>query len=245
MALLLVVTVYVVWLRDDTETKDADRALPARGHLRGQRRPDLGVNVGRVTAVTPEGNSVRVDMEYDAQYRARDAKAVIVTPTLVADRFVQLTPAYQLRRRLMAERCRHPAARHRRPGRAGPIYCQPARPLRGARTQRREQGRHALTTPRGGRHALKGKGRARQPDADRLAPGGETFGDASGRCSTPSPARGSTTLAENDRFVRAFIRDLAGVSGPARRRGAPRSSAALAAVARAVGTVQVVRARQP
>ncbi len=55
----------------------------------------LGVNVGRVTAVTPEGNSVRVDMEYDASYRVpADAKAVIVTPTLVADRFVQLTPAY-------------------------------------------------------------------------------------------------------------------------------------------------------
>ena len=38
----------------------------------------LGVNVGRVTAVTPAGNSVRVEMEYDAEYDLpADAKAVI------------------------------------------------------------------------------------------------------------------------------------------------------------------------
>src|SRR5512145_1520727 len=45
----------------------------------------LGVNVGKVTAVIPEGNSVRVEMEYDATYDVpADAKAAIVTPTLVA-----------------------------------------------------------------------------------------------------------------------------------------------------------------
>ena len=55
-----------------------------------------GVNVGKVTAVIPEGNSVRVEMEYDAKYDVpADAKAAIVTPTLVADRFVQLTPAFE------------------------------------------------------------------------------------------------------------------------------------------------------
>lgn len=56
----------------------------------------LGVNVGEVTSVTPSGNSVRVEMEYDAAYDVpANAKAVIVTPTLVADRFVQLTPVYR------------------------------------------------------------------------------------------------------------------------------------------------------
>jgi phospholipid/cholesterol/gamma-HCH transport system substrate-binding protein len=55
----------------------------------------LGVPVGRVTAVIPEGDAVRVEMEYDAEYDVpADAQAVIVTPTLTADRFVQLTPAY-------------------------------------------------------------------------------------------------------------------------------------------------------
>ncbi len=55
----------------------------------------LGVNVGEVTAVVPEGRSVRVEMVYDAEYDVpADAEAVIVTPTLVADRFIQLTPVY-------------------------------------------------------------------------------------------------------------------------------------------------------
>ncbi len=55
----------------------------------------LGVPVGRVTAVVPEGNTVRVEMEYDAEYPVpEDAKAVIITPTLTADRFIQLAPAY-------------------------------------------------------------------------------------------------------------------------------------------------------
>lgn len=55
----------------------------------------LGVPVGEVTAVVPAGNTVRLEMEYDAQYDVpADAQAVIVTPTLTADRFVQLTPAY-------------------------------------------------------------------------------------------------------------------------------------------------------
>ena len=55
----------------------------------------LGVPVGEVTAVVPEGDTVRVEMTYDAKYDVpADAKAVIVTPTLTADRFVQLTPAY-------------------------------------------------------------------------------------------------------------------------------------------------------
>ena len=56
----------------------------------------LGVNVGEVTSVTPAGNAVRVEMEYDAEYDLpADAQAVIVTPTLVADRFIQLTPVYK------------------------------------------------------------------------------------------------------------------------------------------------------
>ena len=55
----------------------------------------LGVPVGEVTAVVPSGNTVRLEMEYDAEYDVpADAQAVIVTPTLTADRFVQLTPAY-------------------------------------------------------------------------------------------------------------------------------------------------------
>ncbi len=55
----------------------------------------MGVRVGKVTKVVPDGDSVTVTMEYDATYHLpADVKAAIVTPTLVADRFVQLAPAY-------------------------------------------------------------------------------------------------------------------------------------------------------
>jgi phospholipid/cholesterol/gamma-HCH transport system substrate-binding protein len=55
----------------------------------------LGVPVGRVESVTPSGTDVTVRLWYDAQHKVpADAKAVIVTPAIVGDRFVQLTPAY-------------------------------------------------------------------------------------------------------------------------------------------------------
>ncbi len=55
----------------------------------------LGVKIGTVDSVTPAGTEVRVEMSYDAQYDLpADAKAVIVSPSIVGDRFVQITPAY-------------------------------------------------------------------------------------------------------------------------------------------------------
>jgi phospholipid/cholesterol/gamma-HCH transport system substrate-binding protein len=55
----------------------------------------LGVAIGRVTKIVPEGDSVRVDMEYDAKYKIpADAQAVVVAPSIVSDRYVQLSPAY-------------------------------------------------------------------------------------------------------------------------------------------------------
>ncbi len=52
----------------------------------------LGVPVGRVTEVQPAGESVRVSMELDpGREVAAGTAAVIIAPTLVSDRFVQLT----------------------------------------------------------------------------------------------------------------------------------------------------------
>jgi len=56
----------------------------------------LGVPVGRVESVTPSGTDVTVKMWYDAKYKVpADAQAVIITPAIVGDRFVQLTPVYE------------------------------------------------------------------------------------------------------------------------------------------------------
>jgi virulence factor Mce-like protein len=55
----------------------------------------LGVEVGRVEAVTPQGPVVRVDLAVQPRYPVpANASAVVVAPSLVSDRYVQLTPAY-------------------------------------------------------------------------------------------------------------------------------------------------------
>lgn len=55
----------------------------------------LGVPVGTVESVTPTGTDVTVRMAYDAKYDVpANAEAVIISPAIVGDRFVQLTPAY-------------------------------------------------------------------------------------------------------------------------------------------------------
>lgn len=55
----------------------------------------MGIRVGSVSSITPTGTNVRVEMTYDADYDLpADAKAVIMSPSVISDRFVQLTPAY-------------------------------------------------------------------------------------------------------------------------------------------------------
>jgi len=56
----------------------------------------LGVPIGRVEKVTPSGTDVIVKMSYDPEVNVpADVKAVIVAPSVVGDRYVQLTPAYE------------------------------------------------------------------------------------------------------------------------------------------------------
>ncbi|AWB93421.1 MCE family protein [Aeromicrobium chenweiae] len=55
----------------------------------------LGVPVGRVESLTPRGDVVRVKIAYDGKQKLpADVKAVVVSPSIVGDRYVQLAPAY-------------------------------------------------------------------------------------------------------------------------------------------------------
>ena len=55
----------------------------------------LGVPVGTVTRVEPTGTDVAVTMTYDEEVKLpADTRAVIIAPSVVGDRYVQLTPAY-------------------------------------------------------------------------------------------------------------------------------------------------------
>jgi len=55
----------------------------------------LGIKVGEVDQVVPAGRAIRVTFWWDAENKVpATAKAVIAAPSIVADRYVQLTPAY-------------------------------------------------------------------------------------------------------------------------------------------------------
>ncbi|WP_060712941.1 MCE family protein [Pseudonocardia sp. HH130629-09] len=54
-----------------------------------------GVDVGKIKSIEPAGDQVRMEFTYDARYDLpAEVNAAIVSPTLVATRFLQLAPAY-------------------------------------------------------------------------------------------------------------------------------------------------------
>ncbi|MGZ4436547.1 MAG: MCE family protein [Nocardioidaceae bacterium] len=92
--LALVAAAVVLWPRPDTikVTGSFSRAV---GLFPGSDVRILGVHVGKVLSVKPEGDHVAVAFEFDAKYKVpADAKAAVVAPSLVSDRYVQLLPAY-------------------------------------------------------------------------------------------------------------------------------------------------------
>lgn len=91
---LLVATTVVFWPGEDKRSVTA--YFPRTISLyEGSDVKVLGVPVGQVQSVDPLGTKVRVKMwiEEDVKIPA-DAKAVIITPAVVGDRFVQFAPAY-------------------------------------------------------------------------------------------------------------------------------------------------------
>ncbi len=55
----------------------------------------LGVPVGRITSIEPQPERVKISFWYDDKYDVpADAKAAILSPTLVTARAIQLTPVY-------------------------------------------------------------------------------------------------------------------------------------------------------
>lgn len=85
----------IVVPHEDAKTATAyfDRAV---GVYKGSEVRVLGVKIGNVTKVTPEGDRVRVDLRYESRRKIpSDAKAVVVSASIVSDRYVQFTPVYR------------------------------------------------------------------------------------------------------------------------------------------------------
>ncbi|WP_435769178.1 MCE family protein [Nocardioides sp. SYSU DS0651] len=240
LVVLLVGAALVNVFRSPQEVKTVTAHFPrAVSVYEGTDVRILGVNVGEVTAVTPAGNSVRVEMEYDASYDVpADAQAAIVTPTLVADRFVQLTPVYK-GGEVMADGAEIPLPETGVPVELDRIYAS-------LQTLTRALGPNGVNADgtldnllEAGEKAFEGQGARGNEMIRELAQAAETFGDGAGPLfeTVTYLAKFTRTLAQNDTLVRAFMTDLTGVSAMLAEES-DELEAAVEAVARAVGSVE-------
>jgi phospholipid/cholesterol/gamma-HCH transport system substrate-binding protein len=83
----------------------------------------LGIKVGEVLSVEPAGEVVRVVLEYDSDYDVpADARAAVVAPSVVSDRYVQLLPVYTGSGPVLADGARIPLERTAVPVELDRIY---------------------------------------------------------------------------------------------------------------------------
>lgn len=238
---LLLVGVSINLLRSPGEVRTVTAHFPrAVSVYAGTDVRVLGVNVGKVTAVIPEGNSVRVEMEYDATYKIpADAKAVIVTPTLVADRFVQLTPVWRDGDAVMADDADIALPETGVPVELDRIYdsLQSLTRALGPNGVNKDGTLDHLLAA--GSKAFEGQGAKGNQMIRDLARAAETFGDGAGPLfeTVTYLAKFTETLAKNDTLVRAFMQDLTGVSAMLAEES-DELEQAVAAVAAAVGSVK-------
>lgn len=96
VAVLAVIVAVVLVMLPGQDKKYLTASFPRTVSLyEGSDVRILGVPIGEVETVTPTGTDVTVRMSYDAKYKVpADAEAVIISPAIVGDRFVQLTPVY-------------------------------------------------------------------------------------------------------------------------------------------------------
>lgn len=67
----------------------------ANGIYEGDDVVVLGVHVGKIDKIEPQPDHVKISFSYDSKYKVpADAKAVVLSPSLVTVRALQLTPAY-------------------------------------------------------------------------------------------------------------------------------------------------------
>ncbi|MFL6121591.1 MCE family protein, partial [Actinophytocola sp.] len=95
---IILVTAFALWWLTMRPAGTRITAYFSRtvGVYAGSEVKVLGVGVGRIDSVTPQGDRVRVEMTVDDGVEIpANAQAVVVAPSLVSDRYVQLTPAYE------------------------------------------------------------------------------------------------------------------------------------------------------
>ncbi|WP_024793564.1 MCE family protein [Tomitella biformata] len=95
LAVLLVVGVWQVWPGGRQNTITA-YFTNASGIYAGDKVAVLGVTVGSIDKIEPEGTTTKITMSVDRDVAIpEDASALIVAQSLVTSRFIQLTPVHR------------------------------------------------------------------------------------------------------------------------------------------------------
>jgi phospholipid/cholesterol/gamma-HCH transport system substrate-binding protein len=97
LALMLIIAFALWWITlGASGTRITAYFTRTVGVYSGSEVKVLGVGVGRIDSVTPQGDRVEVELTVDDGVEIpANAQAVVVAPSLVSDRYVQLTPAYR------------------------------------------------------------------------------------------------------------------------------------------------------
>jgi virulence factor Mce-like protein len=95
VVLALLAAVFLLFTNGGREKTIVADFKVANSLYQGNEVRMMGVPVGKVTKIEPLGDRVRVTLQYDGDIKLpADAKAVVISPSVVGDRFVQIGPAY-------------------------------------------------------------------------------------------------------------------------------------------------------
>ncbi|MDL4775586.1 MULTISPECIES: MCE family protein [Thermomonosporaceae] len=199
----------------------------------------LGVKVGSIDTVEPLGGQVRAVLTVDRKIKVpADAKAVVIAPNLVSDRYIQLAPAYGGGPR-MPDGASIDVSRTATPLELDQLY-DSVRRFSGDLGPQGLNAKGALSNViRVGAANLGGNGRALNTTIADLGKASQTLADSSGDmyATIANLNKFSVMLRENDGQIRLAERQLADVSGFL---AADREElgAALANLAKALGEVK-------
>lgn len=175
----------------------------------------LGVPVGTVNSVTPDGTRVKVTMTLNSGVPLpASAGAVVISPSVVADRYIQLTPPYTHGPKL-ADGAVIPVTRTMVPVEVDEVYSSLAR-LANALGPNGANKKGALSSLiKTGAANLTGNGKYLRAMLTEFGGLSKTLGDSSGNlyASIKFLARFTTMLKDNDGQVRLAENQLASVSG--------------------------------
>lgn len=175
----------------------------------------LGIKVGTVNDVQPQGGDVRVDMTVESGVDIPSgAQAVVVAPSLVSDRYVQLVPAYD-GGRVMASGAVIPLSRTATPVELDGLYAsldKLATALGPDGANKNGALSDVLNTAAAN---LDGNGQQIADTIKQLSAAADTVADAKGNLFATVDAlnKFTQTLATSDGQVRGFENKLADVTG--------------------------------